>query len=213
MESELDIFISYSSKNWDFVWVLCKELREKNLQIWIDWENISTSAEWMQKVIDGIVAAHTFIFVISPDSVMSEHCCWELDQAKNYNRRLIPICYEQDFKSEYLELLGLSRLNYCRFTPVQDNGTLDLEALGILLDLLHTNLDDSRQYNQLFTKAYEWDTKHRPKAKLMLLPEYKVYDYWLQTRQANNRYLQLENLHPLQQDYLDASYRAILPSR
>lgn len=163
----------------------------------------------MQKVTTGIVAAHTFIFVISLDSVMSDHCRWKLEQAKTYSRRLIPICFEQGFKSEYLELLGLSRLKYCRFAPIQDNGTLDLEALEILLDRLHTNLDDSRQYNQLFTKAYEWDTKHRPTAQLMLLPEYKVYEHWLRTRQANNRYLQLENLHPLQQDYLEASYRAI----
>ncbi|HIK46464.1 MAG TPA: TIR domain-containing protein, partial [Leptolyngbyaceae cyanobacterium M65_K2018_010] len=205
-----DIFISYSSKNRDFVRVLCQALQEQGFRLWVDWENIPIAADWTEEVADGIVAAHTFIFVISSDSLLSEHCHWELDQARTYNRRLIPICCEAGFESERLEHLGLAKLNYCQFAPMEPNGKLDPEALDILLDRLRTDLEDAKQYNKLFTKAYEWDTKHRPETQLMALPEYKIYQHWLQTRQANNRHIQLKDLHPLQQDYLQASHQAIL---
>ncbi|MGF1569065.1 MAG: TIR domain-containing protein [Nodosilinea sp.] len=204
-----DIFISYSRQDQDFVRPLSQALKQNHYRVWVDWENIPIAADWTQEVDEGIVAAHTFIFVISPDSVLSEHCQWELERARACNRRIIPICCQPGYDKERLERLELTKLNYGLFTPVEPPETLDQAALKGLLERLCTDLEDVKEYNRLFTKAHEWDAKHRLDDLLMRPSECKAFGHWLQSRTVNPKHIELKALHPLQQAYITASQTAI----
>ena len=65
--SPRDVFISYSRRDKGFVQIL-NEALERSYNTWVDWEDIKPTTEWWEEIKAGIEEAHTFIFVISPDS-------------------------------------------------------------------------------------------------------------------------------------------------
>ncbi len=88
-----EIFISYARENKVCVRELYDALSRTVHGSWVDWEGIPPSAEWIQEISSAIEAAQAFIFVICPDSVVSEVCRQELAQA--VDKRLIPIVYQE----------------------------------------------------------------------------------------------------------------------
>ena len=80
------LMISYSRKDKVFVKQLYDSLLAQGFSpddIWVDWEGIPLSADWMAEIAKGIQSSNAFIFVISPDSVASEVCAEELEIAAN----------------------------------------------------------------------------------------------------------------------------------
>ena len=86
-----DVFISYSRKDSDFVRQLHDALSKKDKGVWIDWEGIPPTAEWLSEIHSAIEGANTFIFVLTPDSVASEICSMEVLHAVKHNKRLVPV--------------------------------------------------------------------------------------------------------------------------
>ena len=66
-----EVFISYSRKDKEFVRRLDEELKRRDREAWVDWEDIRPTEEWMQAIYGAIEGADTFIFVFTPDSVAS----------------------------------------------------------------------------------------------------------------------------------------------
>src|SRR5712691_10046962 len=88
-----DVFISYSRKDKEFVRKLHDALREARRELWVDWEDIPPTADWMSEIHAGIEAADAFAFVVSPDSVASKVCGEEVEYAVKLNKRLIPLVF------------------------------------------------------------------------------------------------------------------------
>ncbi len=86
-----ETFISYSRKDSPFVERLTKSLRHTGIDPWIDHEDIPPASLWRQEILVGIQYCHNFVYVISPDSLQSEYCNYELDYALALNKRIIPI--------------------------------------------------------------------------------------------------------------------------
>jgi len=49
-----DVFISYSRRDTDFVRRLHEGLAQRNRDIWIDWQDIPPSAEWLKAVFASV---------------------------------------------------------------------------------------------------------------------------------------------------------------
>ena len=107
----MDVFISYSRKDKSFVQKLHEALTQKQKDSWVDWEDIPLTADWWLEIQEGIEGSHTFVFVISPDSVISKVCHQEIEHAVQHNKRLIPIV------CRYAESVpdSLSHLNWIFF--------------------------------------------------------------------------------------------------
>ncbi len=86
-----DVFISYSRRDKDIVRRLYDALAAQKRDVWVDWEDIPPTAEWLKEVYAGIEAADTFICVLSPDSIASVICAREVEHAVTCKKRLIPI--------------------------------------------------------------------------------------------------------------------------
>lgn len=84
-------FISYSRSDSEFVQRLHESFSSLGIDPWIDWQDIPAASKWQQEILVGIQFAQNFIYVISPASIQSEYCNWELDQALSHNKRIIPI--------------------------------------------------------------------------------------------------------------------------
>ena len=80
-----DVFISYSRRDIDFVRHLFDQLIAHDHEPW---------ADWLAEIYRSIEAANTFLFVISPDSVISEVCMLEIEHAVKHNKRLIPVVWK-----------------------------------------------------------------------------------------------------------------------
>ena len=88
-----DDFISYSRRDREFTRVLYKELIARKREIWVDWEEIPPTTNWLNEIRAGIESSDNFIMIISPDWCVSGPCRAELEYALSCNKRLVPILY------------------------------------------------------------------------------------------------------------------------
>ena len=148
-----DIFISYSHRDKAFVEHLCTEFEAHGRTVWVDWKDIQPTGEWLQEVYTGVKAADAFIFVISPDSVVSPECRKEINCAVEHNKRLIPVIYHDvELKSMPPEMAERQWIS-CRTEDDFDASFRDLiEALDRDLDYVHV-------HTRLLMRAIEWDKK------------------------------------------------------
>ena len=88
-----EIFISYSRKDRDFVDALRVRFNELGRDVWVDVEDIPPTAKWRSEVLSSIEQANAFVFVLSPDSIVSRECLQELAHAVKGNKRIIPVVH------------------------------------------------------------------------------------------------------------------------
>ena len=74
----LEVAVSYSCREIDFVRHLFDQLAACGREPWADWQDIPPTADWLAEIYSGFEAADFFPFIISPDSVMSEICTLEI---------------------------------------------------------------------------------------------------------------------------------------
>src|SRR5205814_10676499 len=106
-----EVFISYSRKDKEFVRRLDEELKRRGREAWVDWEGIPPGDTWEKTIYGAIEATHTFIFVLTLDSIGSEVCGKEIAHAAANNKRLVPIGH-RDVAGDRVSksLLELNRL-------------------------------------------------------------------------------------------------------
>ncbi|MEM9004328.1 MAG: TIR domain-containing protein [Cyanobacteria bacterium P01_F01_bin.86] len=201
-----DIFISYSRKERDFVKQLTTELEKHNWKVWIDWQHIPVAADWREKVAEGIRDAHTFIAVVSQDFFLSEPCQWELGQAQAQNKRIIPFVCRDNYNRDALKASGLASIQYASCTK----RPFDM-AMGELLSVLNTDLDDLKVYTRLANKAHEWSTEGRAERDLMSVGYLRQIQRWRKHRQlqAPQDNCFVPELQAEQEDYIRASQRSL----
>ncbi|HSG43643.1 MAG TPA: TIR domain-containing protein [Anaerolineales bacterium] len=153
------LMISYSRKDKVFVKQLYDKLITQGFSpddIWVDWEGIPLSADWMAEITKGIQASNVFIFVISPDSVASEVCRKEIEIAVESNKRFIPILHREPGKDVALH----EKISSHNWVFIRDDKELE-GMLPALVDAINTDLTWIAQHTRLFNRAKEWDAKGR----------------------------------------------------
>ena len=68
----LEVSISYSCREIDFVRHLFDQLTACGREPWADWQDIPPTADWLAEIYRGIEATSSFMFISSPVSVASE---------------------------------------------------------------------------------------------------------------------------------------------
>ena len=158
---QANVFISYSRRNKEFVQELHSALEATGREVWVDWENIPVAVDWWQEIQLGIELADTFVFVLSPDSVASEVCGQEIDEAVKHNKRLVPLVHE-DVQPDKVHP-ELSRLNWVFLRPQDDFK----EGFKSLLEALDQNLGYVRTHTRLLVRALEWKRNDRDSSYLL----------------------------------------------
>ena len=153
------LMISYSRKDKVFVKQLYDSLVARGFapeDIWVDWEGIPLSADWMAEITKGIQSSNAFIFVISPDSVASDVCAKELEIAANSNKRFIPILYREPEKGSNLH----PKISSHNWVFIRDEQELE-KMLPALVEAINMDLDWLAQHTRLFNRAKEWESQQR----------------------------------------------------
>jgi predicted regulator of Ras-like GTPase activity (Roadblock/LC7/MglB family) len=85
------VFLSYSRKDRDAVAAMVSALRAAGEEVWVDLDEIVPSTVWMEEIKTAIANADSVIFVITPDSVASQVCGLELQDAVELSKRIVPV--------------------------------------------------------------------------------------------------------------------------
>jgi WD40 repeat protein len=188
-----DVFISYSRRDKAFVRALCHALQQHGHHLWVDWEGIRSSLPWREEIASGIRQATRFVYIVSPDAIASEYCNWEIDQALEHQKKLIPVvCREVSSRELRPEIGKLQVISFC--------GEDDfVTALDKLEGAISADLDYDRMFAKLAQQAQEWVSRDRS-------------DGWLRGADLDEAEIWLANStgktpapNPIQQEYILAS--------
>ena len=177
-----DVFISYSRKDKEFVQVLHQALSESKYDAWVDWEDIPLTADWWEEIKAGIEAANTFLFVISPDSVASKVCNWEVDHAAANSKRIVPIVRRDRFDS--VEIHRALSKHHWLFFREQD----DFEStFSALVNALNTDLAYVKAHTRMLVRSLEWEKKQRRDDLLLRGQDLTEAEEWLDAALRSNQ--------------------------
>jgi hypothetical protein len=188
-----DVFISYSRKDEPFVHLLHEGLAQQRLDVWIDWRDIQPTAEWLKEIFASIEAADNFLFVVSPDSCVSEMCREEVAYAEANHKRLISIVCRPVRNRDLPP--ALSQIQWIAFI----DGNFET-AFNSLIKALNTDLDWVRSHTRLLVRAREWDVKGRDSSFLLRGSDLQNSLEWLAQATVKE-----PKAAALQEDYIRAS--------
>ena len=193
-----DVFISYSRKDIQFAQRIHHELEARDREPWVDWQDIPPTSEWLDEVYAGIQAADTYLFIISPNSVVSEICTLEIEHAIQHNKRLVPVVLN-DVEDGQVHS-AMSAHNWV-FLREEDDFEANFE---LLIDALDTDLEYVREHTRLLTLAIDWDENQRRRSAGLRGQELQTAEGWL--AQSGSKDPQPTELH---REYLISSRTAV----
>ncbi|MEQ1839424.1 MAG: TIR domain-containing protein, partial [Verrucomicrobiales bacterium] len=168
-----DVFISYSRADQDSVKWLNERFLESGRTPWIDWSGIKPGEEWWPSILRGIDAANTFLFVLSPDSVISQVCPREIDQAVASGKRIVPVVF-RDVKGLDVHP-ALARLNYIFLRTEEERR----DNIGKVFEALDTDLAHVQAHTKFLIRAREWESRDFGSAYLLRGGLLQEGDLWL----------------------------------
>src|SRR5215472_14590868 len=166
-KGKLRVFISYSRNDLYFADQLDAALKAYGFECFIDREGISGGEEWKQRLRNLIRDADTVVFVLSPTSARSDMCSWEVGEAAQLGKRILPVpCRPLEGASPPPRLRDL---NYIFFydDPKAAPGAGWGSGLAKLVEALNTDFVWLREHTRYLQRAMEWDTGGRPADRLL----------------------------------------------
>ncbi|MBE9032372.1 TIR domain-containing protein, partial [filamentous cyanobacterium LEGE 11480] len=176
--NQSDVFISYSRVDKSFVEGLHQALETADRETWVDWADIEPTEDWRSAIQTGIDGAYNFVFVLSPDSVMSEVCQWEINYALENNKRLVPVMYRDCaslLDKQNKAHAALDRHNWLWF---QDADNFDA-SFASLVSAIDTDLAHVQQHTRLLQRAKEWEQAERNRSGLLRGHNLAEAEQWL----------------------------------
>jgi TIR domain-containing protein len=153
---KLSLFISYARTDAsDFAEYLVVALKLAGFNAYLDRHDIAKGEDWEARLGDLIAKSDTVIFVITPESIRSKRCDWEVKRTLSLGKRLVPV---QWIGVPEVEIpVELKRLNYTIFaTGQQFSG-----PMAELAEALQQDLGWLRQQTELAEHAARWDARNR----------------------------------------------------
>jgi hypothetical protein len=192
------VFISYSRKDLEFAGRLAAALRDHGFQAHLDQSEMAPGEPWMDRLGKLIEASDALLFLLSPDSMNSKVCAWEVDKAERLGKRVLPALCRP---APATHVPGrLSRLSWIDFTEAQNFG-------AALANLERTLLADAAwggELTRLLGLAKHWEQGGRQSTQLMSETNIKATEKLLAARPQH------ASAPPqLLGDFLDASHARI----
>lgn len=88
--AEIDVFISYSTKNVEAAKAVCHALEENGIRCWIAPRDIPPGMNYGDLIDTAIISSKVFLLVYSSDSLESQWCNGELNVAFTEGKTIVP---------------------------------------------------------------------------------------------------------------------------
>ncbi len=173
-DQSLKVFISYARRDGaTFAEELVDALDVAGFNAFLDRNDIVAGEDWEKRLEGLIAAADTLVFVMTPGSVASQQCAWELKTAEALSKRIIPVVLIPVADAEAPPSLG--RLNYIFFDGRQSFP----RALKHLSVALTTDAGWIREHTRIAELAERWISRGRPDVLLLRGPELDAAHKWV----------------------------------
>ena len=126
-----------------------------------------------ERVTLGVEGATSFVFVLSPDSVTSSECRFELDTAVALHKRIVPLM-RHDFELA-TQPYELTKREWIDFRPDTDRA----HALDELIDSLESDLEWQDLHTRLAVHGHEWESQAQDKSYLLRGRDLRAAEAWL----------------------------------
>ena len=197
---KLNVFISYSRDDVAFVDQLGAALRIADFETTVDRQGISPADDWKTRLGALIRDADTIVFVLSPSSAESDICAWEVDQAVQLGKRIVPVICRSLERAKPPQ--RLAELNYIFFYPEPKSpGSGWGTGLAALASALNTDLDWLREHTRYLRLAKEWEEVGKPSDRRLL----SAADIGLARKWVADRPKEAPAPTALQLDFIEAS--------
>lgn len=196
-------FLSYEKKDIEAKEKIRKSLNKFGISTWSDTTDIKSGTRLKKSIEKGIIEADNFIFLISPESIGSESCLFEIDIAIKHRKRIIPLLIEITDLSDLPP--RLQAIRYINFTDRRERVNVTVEsskdveadvnarkgktAYEESLDELVTQIKANKEYYYthkiLLARAKLWAELNNPS---LLLRGYNLENAktWLKTGKHEN---------------------------
>lgn len=158
---KLKVFISYSRKELTTADAICTALEANGFDVILDRRDLPYGAEWQKELADFIVDADAVVWLVTPASVDSSWCLWELGEATRLSKRLVPVGITAIDPAKLPEALGKIQL-----LPAEGTFTLE-DHLSALCDTLKTDRARIKKATRLLQSALFWQSSGRPSGHLL----------------------------------------------
>jgi len=161
-EESLKVFVSYSRVDKAFAADLVLGLTACGFEPYIDREDIAAGEVW-EKRLEGLISeADTIVYVISPESVASKQCSWELATSLRLSKRVLPVVWRP--VDDSATPADLAKLNYIFFSGEQRTFAAGLAELA---QALRVDIGWIREHTRLGELAGRWQARGRPETMLL----------------------------------------------
>lgn len=193
----LKVFLSYSRKDSAFAAELLSGLELLGFDAYLDKEDIAPGEPWEDRLGSLIRQADTVVFIISPNSLASKHCGWEVEETAKSGKRLVPVILTIVPDAQVPE--RLRRLNYVFF----NEGQSFARSLGQLAQALRADAGWIREHSRIGELATRWLEKGKTAALLLRGSDLDDAKKWAVSRPQN-----APEISAAQQSFIEASSKA-----
>src|ERR1044071_6319919 len=152
-DTKLVVFISYSRSDSAACESIVKCLEANEISVLIDRRDLPYGEEWQQELAHFIATCDRAIWLVSPASVVSKWCSWELQQLGRLAKKIVPVRIRSIADAELPE--SLAKVNVLPATGLFDEQT----HLELLLESLLSNRAWVKQATRLSNAAQDWKAK------------------------------------------------------
>ena len=153
------IFVSYSRKDKEFVRKIVTALEASNFDIWIDLDDLPKGEDWELEIYRNIDEAEVFIFMLSPDSVVSEMCNKEIAHAVTNGKRILPIMIRDATPDNFLTEIAKVEISKRNWIFCRDGQEGFAKAIEEAYKTIHTDYEWLQFHTDLQVKALKWEQK------------------------------------------------------
>ena len=173
------LFLSYSRNDDDRIERLYDALSsDDDLTVFRDIHDILPTEEWQPRLEKLIRKSDTILFALSPSSIRSDLCKWELGLAEALNKRIIPVVIV-GIDGEVP--VSVSKLNYIFLTDAHD---FEL-GLGKIRYAINLDIEWIREHTRLGELAGRWENSMRFGAQTLRGKDLENAEKWLLSQPRN----------------------------
>ncbi|NRF71360.1 toll/interleukin-1 receptor domain-containing protein [Aquincola sp. S2] len=150
LAAPLKLFVSYSRRDKAAAQALVRALESEGFAVFIDLEALEFGEEWQRQLAQSIAAADTVVWLVTPASVTSRWCQWELGEVVRLCKRLMPVRIADIDAAALPPAIG-------RVHMLPAEGVYDPERdQAPLVRALNTDSAWVREGTALLARAHQW---------------------------------------------------------
>jgi WD40 repeat protein len=174
------VFVSYSRKDAAALAVLRPGLESRGYEVLLDAKDIAPAEVWRARLDALILQADAVIFLVSPDSILSEVCRWEIDQTLAYGKKLIPVLWRETDPATCPP--AIAERNWIAAPAAEAIEAFDQGVMTAVASALETDIDWERERSHWLSRALRWEGSGQGVGLLLRAEEAVLADAWAARR-------------------------------